>query len=122
MLQIRLLRFRRIRFGKLRGVLFSLCSELVSRPWAREWLVALVVRKNGRFGELSTSRRSAWTRTCRSTFRVKLVNVSIAREDDWYVDVFDVLEAVVWTIHASFGSEHPEILLLTEVFVVGCGW
>ena len=55
-------------------------------------------------------------------FEVKLVNVSIAREDDWYVDVFDVLEAVVWTIHASFGSEHPEILLLTEVFVVGCGW
>ncbi len=36
-------------------------------------------------------------------FEVKLVNVSIAREDDWYVDVFDVLEAVVLTIHASLG-------------------
>ncbi len=28
-------------------------------------------------------------------FKVKFVNVSHARADDWYVDVFDVLEAVI---------------------------
>jgi hypothetical protein len=48
--------------------------------------------------------------------------VSIAREDDWYVDVFDVLEAVILMICASLGSEHLEILFLTEKFVMGCGW
>jgi hypothetical protein len=55
-------------------------------------------------------------------FEVKLVNVSITREDDWYVNVFDVLEAVILTICASLGSEHLEILFLTEKFVMGCGW